>query len=246
VFTPRAGRATFLAVTGRDFAMPTVLIAGASRGIGLEFARQYAVSGWNVIGTVRDAEAKARLAETAPGADVVFADMADRAAIAALGETLKGRPIDLLICNAGMYGPRDVPFGKSDFSAWEQVLKVNVFGPAALIEALIDNVVASERKQIVLISSGAGSNFRNKGKNHIYKSSKTALNSVMRSFAGDLAERGVTVISMHPGHVRTAMGGPQAVLDVAESVSAQKKVFDALTFAQSGMFFQWDGTEVPF
>jgi len=226
--------------------MPTVFISGASRGIGLEFARQYAVAGWEVIGTVRDAESAARLKETAPGVEIQMADMADLASIARLTEAMAGRPIDLLICNAGVFGAqRDQPFGHSDFAIWDYVLKVNIMGPAALAEALISNIEASDRKQIVMISSGAGSNFRNKGKNHIYKSSKAALNSVMRSFAGDLADRGITLIAMHPGGVRTAMGGAQSTLDPDQSVSAQRKVFDALTLEQSGKFYQWDGTEVP-
>jgi NAD(P)-dependent dehydrogenase (short-subunit alcohol dehydrogenase family) len=225
--------------------MPTVFITGAGRGIGLEFARQYRAAGWNVVATVRDDAAATDLAAAVPGIEIHRADMADLAAIARLGPAMAGRPIDLLICNAGIFGPRDLPFGHSDFAAWEQVLRVNVFAPAAVVEALIDSIVASERKQIVMISSGAGSNFRNTGKNHIYKSSKAALNSLMRSFTGDLADRGVTLISMHPGHVRTNMGGPNGAIDAEQSVTGQREVFDTLTFAQSGKFYQWDGTEMP-
>jgi NAD(P)-dependent dehydrogenase (short-subunit alcohol dehydrogenase family) len=135
--------------------VPTVLITGAGRGLGYEFARQYAADGWKVIGTVRDARAKAAL--TKLGVDAPIADVTDSKSIAQLAEGLEDAPIDVLICNAGIYGPRHQTFGKLDYAAWDEVLRVNLFGPTAVAEALLENVAASERKVLVMMSSRLGS-----------------------------------------------------------------------------------------
>jgi NAD(P)-dependent dehydrogenase (short-subunit alcohol dehydrogenase family) len=224
--------------------MPTVLITGAGRGLGLEYARQYAADGWKVIGTVREPAAGAALAALGKGVEVHLADMADRKTLARLAKDLKGTPIDVLICNAGIYGPRDANFGKMDYDAWAQVMQINVFGPHATVEALADNVAASELKRIVMMSSRLGSIALNDGGNLIYRSSKTALNQVTKSLSLDLAGRGITVISVHPGWVQTDMGGASAPLKPEPSVQGLRKVIAGLTPKKSGKFFGYDGAEL--
>lgn len=175
--------------------MPTALITGTGRGLGKELARQYADEGWRVIGTERrDLEMK------------------NRSQIRELAARLKGEPIDLLFCNAGIYGPQGMALGKLDYEAWEEVLRVNLLGPAALIEALVDNVAASERRLIAVMSSRLGSIAEASGTSFPYATSKAALNALAKGLAVTLAERGIIVVALSPGWVRTDMGGNQAPL----------------------------------
>ena len=222
--------------------MPTVLITGASRGLGYELARQYAGDGWKVIGTVRNAQAKAAVEKL--GAEAHAADVADRKSIARLAARLKNVPIDVLVCNAGIHGPKDVPLGKLDYSIWEEVLRVNVLGPAAVVEALVENVAASERKVIVMISSRMGSIGESRGGEYIYPSSKAALNMVGKTLAIDLGRRGITVVSISPGWVRTDMGGEDAPLAPEISIRGVRKVIDGLSPGKSGKFFNHDGSTI--
>ncbi len=225
--------------------MPTVLITGAGRGLGFEFARQYAADGWKVIGTVRDPKAGAALAALGKNVEVRLADVTDRAAIARLAADLKGTPIDVLICNAGVYGPRNQPAGKTDYAAWEEVLRINVLGPAAVAEALLDNVAKSEQKRIVMMSSKLGSLALSDGGDHIYRSSKTALNQVVRCFATDLEGRGIIVAAVSPGWVKTDMGTSAAPLTPETSIAGLRKVIAGLTPKQSGTYIHFDGSEIP-
>ena len=126
--------------------MSTILISGAGRGLGLELARQYAADGWRVIGTVRDAAARSRLEKL--GAQAHIADVTKREQLAALARQAKGAALDVLFCNAGISGKRGMTLGRFDYESWEEVLRVNVLGAAALVEELLDNVAASERKVI--------------------------------------------------------------------------------------------------
>jgi len=160
--------------------MPTVLITGAGRGLGLEFARQYAADGWKVIATIRRPDAKATLQSLGPDVDVRLADVADRGSIGRLAADLRGVAIDVLINNAGIYGPSGLAIGKLDYAAWEQVLRVNVLGPAAVSEALRDNVAASARRTIVMMSSRLGSIREMRAGDYLYGSSKAALNAAPR------------------------------------------------------------------
>ena len=225
--------------------MPTVLITGAGRGLGFEFAKQYAADGWKVIATVREPAAGAKLSALGKTVEVHLADVTDRAAIARLAKDLRGAAIDVLICNAGIYGPKGQPFGQTDYAAWEQVMRVNVMAPMAVVEALVDNVAASAQKRIVMMSSGLGSIARNDGGDPIYRSSKTALNQVMRTLSAELKDRGITVVSVSPGWVKTDMGGSAAPLTADVSIKGLRKVIAGLSVKDTGRYLHYDGTENP-
>jgi NAD(P)-dependent dehydrogenase (short-subunit alcohol dehydrogenase family) len=222
---------------------PTILIAGASRGIGLALVGQFAARGWRVLGTARDIGAGAAISKA--GGEVHLCDVTDPASVARLGASLAKESIDVLLCNAGIYGPRDWAFGNTDYAAWEQVMKVNVFGPMRLVEALIEPVARSTRKTIVATSSRMGSVASHSGGAPIYRSSKAALNLLVKGWSIDLAGRGVTAVTYHPGWVQTDMGGPSATLTVAESTAAIAKLIDGLGPKDNGKFFDYDGKELP-
>jgi NAD(P)-dependent dehydrogenase (short-subunit alcohol dehydrogenase family) len=225
--------------------MPTVLITGAGRGLGLEFARQYAVEGWKVIGTIRDPGGRERLAGVGANVKAHLLDVTDRAAVARLAAELEGDPIDVLVCNAGIMGPSGTSLGKIDYAAWELVLRVNVLGAAAAAEAFAENVARSRRKVIAMISSRLGSIGEAYRAEYLYGPSKAALNAFSRALSIGLAERGITVVALSPGWVRTDMGGQSAPLAPETSVSGMRKVIEGLTPAQSGRFFSYDGSDVP-
>jgi NAD(P)-dependent dehydrogenase (short-subunit alcohol dehydrogenase family) len=207
---------------------PAALITGAGRGLGKELARQYAADGWKVIGTERR--------------DM---DMTDRGQIRAYAARLKDQPIDLLFCNAGISGKRGMAPGSFDFDSWEEVLKVNLLGPAALAEALIDNVAASGRKTIAMMSSRLGSIGESSGMTLPYATSKAALNMLAKGLAATLASRGIIVVALSPGWVRTDMGGAGAPLSPEASARGLRKVISSLSAADSGKFLSYDGSEIP-
>lgn len=220
--------------------MPSVLITGASRGIGREFAARYADDGWRVIATCRNPGGYDGPGEVHP------LDVADPASVAALGAAMAGGKIDLLINNAGIYGPRNLPYDGLDYDGWEQVLRTNVLGPMRVAAALAGPVLASEKKKMVFISSRMGSIGDNdSGGAYIYRSSKTALNMAVRSLSLDLSDKGVICLLLHPGWVRTDMGGASAQIDAAASVAGMRAVIDRAGAADNGRFFNYDGNELP-
>ncbi|MEE8272227.1 MAG: SDR family oxidoreductase [Alphaproteobacteria bacterium] len=225
--------------------MPTILITGAGRGIGLEFARQYGGDGWTVLATLRDpAKAESLLALEGHVA-VMPLDVADPASVAILAERLGGTPIDLLINNAGVYGPRSTVLGELDYPAWQTVLTVNTLGPMRVTEAFLNHLRAGAQKKIVTVSSRMGSIAESSGGAYAYRSSKAAVNSVMKGLAAELAPEGFTVALFHPGWVRTDMGGPTAAVAPADSAAGMRAVIDRLGPADSGGFFDHDGTPIP-
>jgi NAD(P)-dependent dehydrogenase (short-subunit alcohol dehydrogenase family) len=208
--------------------MPTALITGASRGLGSELVRQYAAEGWDVIGTQRR--------------DM---DMTNPKQIRSFAAGLKKKPIDLLFCNAGISGKRGMAIGSFDFESWEEVLRVNLLGPAALAEALVDNVAASTRKTIALMSSRLGSISESSGMTLPYSTSKAALNMLAKGLAATLASKGIIVVALSPGWVRTDMGGEQAPLSPQTSVQGLRRVIAGLRKSDSGRFLSHDGSEIP-
>ncbi len=207
---------------------PTALITGVSRGLGKELARQYAADGWKVIGTQRR--------------DM---DMADVAQVRRYANSLNRAPIDLLFCNAGISGKKGMAPGSFDFASWEEVLRVNLLGPAALAEELIDDVAASERRTIAMMSSRLGSISESSGMTLPYSTSKAALNMLVKGLAATLAGRGIIVVALSPGWVRTDMGGESAPLSPEASVLGLRKVIANLKPADSGRFFSHDGSPIP-
>lgn len=220
--------------------MPTILITGAGRGLGFELARQYAADGWRVFGTVRKDSPEL---ETI-GARSLKADVADVSQVKALSQELKGEPIDVLFCNAGIIGKRGMALGSFDYGEWEQVLRVNLLGAAAVIEALVDRVAASERKTVAVMSSRLGSIAESSGMTLPYSTSKAALNLLAKGLAETLRPRGIIVVALSPGWVKTDMGGQGAPLTPETSVGGLRKVLDGLQREDSGKFFSHDGSQI--
>lgn len=236
---------------GKPFArgttMPTALVTGANRGIGLEFVRQYTAEGWTVHAGVRDPDAGSALdGMDLKGGSVHRLDVENRDHIAALAGRLDSRPIDLLINNAGMWLGDDERYGRFSDEQWMREFRVHVFATMAICEALVDNVAASERKLIVNISSAFGSLGLDRGiSDYPYDTSKAALNMITKGLAHDLADRGITVICFSPGHVATDMSGPAAPLSPEESISGMRRVIGRLDRRQSGTFIHYNGEPVP-
>ena len=230
--------------------MPSALITGANRGLGFEFVRQYLVDGWQVYAACRDpasASELRRLIETSDGKLRMLAmDVTDPASVDAAATELDGQAIDLLLNNAGIIGQQGQTIGNIDYEAWAEVLAVNTMGPMRVSEAFVEHVARSDRKLIVTLTSGMGSIADNSsGGSILYRSSKAAVNMVMRSLAIDLASRGITCVVVNPGWVRTDMGGPNASLQPAESISALRRLIATLGPEQSAKFFNHTGREYP-
>ncbi len=224
-------------------AKSTVLVTGANRGLGFEFAKQYHAAGWNVVGTAREPNAAAEL--KALGVRVEALDVASDESVAALAERLKGQPIDLLINNAGVSdgGAKSLQDVKLD--DYERVMQVNAIGPVRVTQALLPNLRAGKGKQIVSISSSLGSITDNTRAGFwAYRESKTALNMFMRSLSAELKSDGFICIPMSPGWVKTDMGGPGADLTPEQSIAGMRKVIDGLKPEDTGKFFKYDGTIV--
>ncbi|HXP75840.1 MAG TPA: SDR family oxidoreductase [Stellaceae bacterium] len=224
--------------------MPTVLVTGAGRGLGLEFARQYAADGWRVIATVRDLKKAKELGVLGSKVEIHGLDVTDLKAVAALGRELARDTIDVAIANAGVSLARNMTPGAIDEAAWIDTLKVNTFAPLALAGAVLGSVERSEGKRLVAITSRLGSIGANDaGGQYAYRSSKAALNAAWRSLALD--HRGVIAVVLHPGWVKTDMGGAGAPVSPKESIAGMRRVIAKLTPADSGRFFNYDGAEIP-
>lgn len=228
--------------------MATVLITGANRGIGYEFVEQLLARGDRVLATCRSlaaADALRKLQSEQAQLVLLELDVADEKAIAAFPHQLKGEAIDIFINNAGVYGPRDATFGNVTAEPWLEVLRVNTVAPLLLTQALMENLRGGKDKKLLYISSKMGSIADNGGGGHyVYRSSKTALNSVVKSIAVDLAEDGLIAAVLHPGWVQTDMGGPNALIDTNTSVAGMIAVIDGLEAGQAGHFFNYDGSEI--
>ncbi len=223
--------------------MPTVLITGANRGIGLEFARQFSSDGWSVIACCRRPAAADALSDL-PNTDLHGLDVDEEESVTALATVIDARPIDVLINNAGIVGQRS-GFGTLDYEAWSATMETNVFGPMRVAEAFAGNVAASARKQMIFITSRMGSITETLPNAYVYRSSKAALNMAVRCMSLELAGRGVTAVLFHPGHVRTDMGGASAPVTPEQSVTGMKRQILTFTKADNGRFLSYNGAEIP-
>ncbi len=230
--------------------MPTVLITGANRGLGLEFCRQYVRDGWKVVACCRNPDTSRALMELDKSRQhltVWRLDVGDLAQIDDLASQLKGQPIDILINNAGVYG--DTPktaFGRIDYARWEEVLRINTLAPVKLTEAFTDHLRAGHSRLTVAVTSLMGSMGDNSsGGAILYRSSKAALNAAMKSLSFDLRAFGIGVLILHPGWVKTDMGGTNAPLGVEESVAGMRHVIDQFDPSLSGQFLNFRGEVQP-
>ncbi len=228
--------------------MPTLLITGANRGIGLELTKRYAADGWTVIATCRDPQSATALRAIA-GVTVEALEVTDYAAVDRLAAKYQGTAIDLLLNNAGIYGHRDGALTVSDFDTYLQVLQVNSVAPMKLALAFLPHLKAAQNRspggaKIATISSRMGSIQHGSGGAYAYRASKAAINAGMHNLALDLKSAGITVITLHPGWVRTDMGGQGADIDVTTSGAGLKQVIDGVTLKDTGKFFNYDGSEI--
>ena len=220
--------------------MPTVMITGASRGIGLEFVRQYAGEGWRVIALCRNPAAATDLAAVAGDVTVGAIDVDDMASVTAASAAFADSPIDLLINNAGI-NVRAASLQDVDYEGWLRNLDTNILGPIRVVQAFLPQVKAGDGKKLVYISSKMGSIAENTGGGMIYRTSKTGLNMAVSCLALELAPKHITSLLFHPGHVRTDMGGAAAPVTTGESVSGMRKVIAGAGMADNGQFFNYDG-----
>lgn len=235
--------------------MQSILITGSNRGVGLELARQYLGRGnTRVFATCRNpgsARELHRLAVQYPGRVQIFAlDVTDETTITAAADAVRAETdsLDMLINNAGVF-PRDASmtrFGYLDAEAMLNILHINAVGPVLVAQAFANLLRKGTHPRLINISSDAGSlAMKDGGCNYTYPASKAALNMFMRCMAGELKSAGVVTIAIHPGWVRTDMGGPGAALSVEESASGLMSVFDRLTMQDNGGYFRWDGQQMP-
>lgn len=234
--------------------MPTVLVTGANRGLGLEFARQYLAEGWRVIALCRNPEQATDLRGLA-GEDTLAiheVDVSNFEAIDAVAERIRDVPIDLLINNAGLFGPKRTTdddlrqtFGHMDYDIWSDLLRVNTMAPLKMAEALADNVLAGDQKKIITITSTLGSIAEGDPGYYAYRTSKAAVNMAMATLARDLAPKGVTVLVLNPGWVATDMGGAGAALSPEQSITKLRKIIESAPVAPEGAFIDHDGRAVP-
>jgi NAD(P)-dependent dehydrogenase (short-subunit alcohol dehydrogenase family) len=230
--------------------MATVLVTGANRGLGLEFCKQYASEGWEVLACCRMPQAASeltRIAERYPRVSVFALDVGDFAQIEQLAAQLHDTSIDVLINNAGVYGDsQGREFGQLDYQAWTKTLAVNVQAPVKMAEAFLPHLKRGDKKLLIAISSLMGSIADNSsGGSIIYRSSKAALNAAMKSIAIELKEQTVGVLIFHPGWVKTDMGGENAPLEATQSVAGMRQIISAFSLEQSGSFIKYDGTPMP-
>lgn len=225
--------------------MNTILVTGANRGLGLEFARSYADDGWRVHACCRNPDKAKALQKIAGDVVVHKLDVTDGLHVASLAREIADEPIDILINNAGVLHSRG-DLGEIDYDDWVEELKVNTVAPARMVDRFVQHVAASERKLIVNISSSMGSiALTTSGDSMIYRSSKAGLNMVVKCLSHALAERGITVVALSPGWVSTDMGGAGAELTPAESIADMRNVIDRLTPADNGRFYNHAGEDRP-
>lgn len=227
-----------------------ILITGANRGIGLEMVRYAAQQGWRVFACCRNphnADDLFSIAKLSNGQiSVHIADMLELATVQALSYELRNESIDILVNNAGIYGSDKNTFGAVDADSWLQTFQVNCIAPLKMVEAFSEQLMMGKRKLVACMSSKMGSMADNGyGNSYIYRSSKAALNAVVKSLSIDLKDKGIISVVLHPGWVKTEMGGPDAEISTRESVEQIFTNLSSLTISDSGRFIDIDGSDIP-
>jgi NAD(P)-dependent dehydrogenase (short-subunit alcohol dehydrogenase family) len=223
-----------------------VLITGANRGLGLEFAKQYAKDGYEVIACSRKINKKDdlhKLQANFKNISIYKLDVANFSSVDQLAKSLR-KPIDILINNAGIYPNSSIDH--IDYKAWLDAFKVNALSAFKMTQAFLPHLKKGQLKKVASLTSKMGSIDDNSGGGeYLYRSSKTALNMVMKSLSIDLKPKGLLLITLHPGWVRTDMGGPNGLIDVEESVAGMKHQINKLSIKTSGQFIAYDGKKIP-
>lgn len=231
----------------------SLLITGASRGLGLEFTRQYLEAGDNVIATVRAASDQTPLqalkARFGDQLTLVTLDVTDQQSIKALAQQLPNQPIDILINNAGIYGPKNEReyLANLELELWQDILVTNTISPLLVTSALLPNLRTGTLKKVIFISSAYASITTAKATNgsYYYASSKAGLNMTVKKLSDELADEGFTCVAISPGWVKTDMGGQAADLTPEESITRVRTIIDRLTPDDNGRFFGSQGHEMP-
>ncbi|MDO8909949.1 MAG: SDR family oxidoreductase [Pseudohongiella sp.] len=224
--------------------MSRYIVTGTNRGIGLEFVKQLLAQGHDVVATARDPEAVPALkALQADGnLSLLPLDISDEGSIAAFVSAVGAEPVDVLINNAGIYGPREASLGTLRTAEWAEVMLIDLIAPVMLTQALLPALRRGKDKRIAFLSSMMGSIADNSsGGSYIYRSAKAGLNQTVKSMAVDLVKEDFIVLPLHPGWVKTDMGGPNAMIDVTTSVTGLLQRIQKTTSADSGKFLNYDG-----
>ena len=241
--------------------MTSIFITGSNRGLGFEFAKQYAADGWRVYATCRTPDRADALKKLEGDVRIHKLDVADFDEVDALADELRDETFDVVLLNAGLAMEPDETgkrkgssLGVLDYDAWMEVFRVNTMAPAKIVESFLDQILRSERKLVIGISSTLGSMahtypeeyaYKLRGPAYLYRSTKAALNSVIKTIASELESEGITAIAMNPGWIRTDMGGPTAYMDAPEAIASMRQVIAGLGPADNGRFIEYDGSPLP-
>ncbi len=231
--------------------MPSILITGSNRGLGLEWTRQYARLDWQVHATCRYPEEAVELHQLKrehPKIELHRLDVTRPDEIAMVSETLQDQPIDILLNNAGVYLEKfkHNTLGHIDYAEWEETFRVNSLGAIRITETFSNHVARSDKGLVVVTTSHMGSiaEIDNPG-SYAYRSSKAALNAAMKGISLELKQRNVGVLLLHPGWVKTRMGGPDAHISTIDSVNGMRAIIDTFQMSNSGNFYRFDGSVIP-
>ena len=229
--------------------MARILITGANRGLGLEFVERYLESGDDVMASYRNEDSSfdlIKMSNERSNLKLLQLDVSSNKSLNSFAENLGDSPIDIFINNAGVYGPRNSSFGNVDEENWIPAIKINAIAPILLTQLIIKNIRSGADKKLIFVTSKMGSIDDNKGGGaYVYRSSKTALNAVVKSLSVDLENEGIVVALIHPGWVKTDMGGPNALIDKDTSVRGMTGVISNLDISSTGNFYNYDGSIIP-
>lgn len=230
--------------------MSTILITGTNRGIGLHLTNIFAENGWQVLACCRKPKNADKLNEVAKkynNIEILKLDVSDFDSIEALGKSLKDKKIDILLNNAGVYGNNKGQFfGNIDYKSFKDTLKINTLAPLKLSEIFIEHVKRSDKKVIAILTSMMGSiTLNTDGKELIYRVSKCAANMVVKCLSNELKEKNISVIAIHPGWVKTDMGGNDAPVTPEESAKGIYNVLMNINMNSTGKFIDFQGNELP-